>query len=418
MEKVLFLAHRIPYPPNKGDKIRSFHFLKHLARRYDIYLGAFVDDADDWRHEEKLRGWCREVNLVGLRPVIGKIRALLGLFSGQPLSVPYFFSRSMSTWVRRTIAECGIDHIVVYSSPMAQYVDADAYRGLCRVADLVDVDSEKWRMYSEHHRGLSRWIYRREARKLLDFERDVSRCFDSTVFVSKEEADLFRGLLHGRPGNVTHVSNGVDTAYFSPDETRSCPYSPDEGVLVFTGAMDYWANVDAVVWYANEIFPKILDQQPAARFYIVGARPAAAVRRLADRPGVHVTGAVEDVRPYVQHAKAAVAPLRVARGIQNKVLEAMAMAKPVVATPAAMEGIDPPVGYESLISDDPKQLAQASLKQLARPDVDLGVRGREFVLAGFSWDSTLQALDELMAAAAESRTLASGISEFDREAQQ
>ncbi len=339
MEELLFLAHRIPYPPNKGDKVRSFHILKALSARYRVRLGAFVDDPADLVHADKLARYCEEVRLLRLRPVFARLRSLSALASGRALTLPYFGDRAMAAWVRARLAPGTVRRVLVFSSAMAQYVEGGG-AALRRVVDLVDVDSDKWRQYAERAHGPMRAVYRREARRLLAYERRIAAAFDAAVLVSGAEADLFRRLAPEAAGRVHAIENGVDARYFAPERDYPDPYGTGGPVLAFTGAMDYRANVDAVVWFATEVFAALRARVPGVRFFIVGARPAEAVRRLAQRPGVHVTGSVADIRPYLAHAALAVAPLRIARGIQNKVLEAMAMARPIVASPEALDGID------------------------------------------------------------------------------
>lgn len=397
VKQLLFLAHRIPYPPNKGDKIRSFNLLKQLAKDYRVYLGAFVDDADDWRHESALQEICEEVCLVNLRPSFRKLRSLSGLITREPLSLPYYRDGRMQAWVDQKLGHDKIHQLFVYSSTMAQYVQNINDHELHRVIDFVDVDSEKWRHYAQHHPWPLSWIYRREGEKLFNYERKVAAEFDASLFVTPEEAALFRRLAPEVAERVTDMGNGVDTDYFSHWEAYPNPYPVGERVLVFTGAMDYWANGDAVNWFVREVFASIKAQVPYARFYIVGTRPTEAVQRLATVEGVQVTGAVKDIRPYLAHACAAVAPLRVARGLQNKVLEAMAMARPVLATPAAMEGIRSDSKLMELVSDDPSVLVQRAIAFLKDEESsEYGKLGRDMVSRYYNWHEHLKQLENLL----------------------
>lgn len=398
MTALLYLAHRIPYPPNKGDKIRSFNFLKHLGQDYQVYLGAFIDDPRDWRYKEALQELCSEVFLVGMKPVFRKIRSLTGMFSGEALTLPYYRHRAMQVWVNETIKRQSIDRALIYSSAMAQYVMRpgadDRTRRLHKIVDFVDVDSEKWRQYSDRHRWPMSWIYSREGKKLLDYDRRVASDFDISIFVTHEEAELFRSLAPEAAAHITHLNNGVDTEYFSPDQAYPNPYAAGDHVLVFTGAMDYWANVDAVTWFANEVMPRVRERVPAAKFYIVGSRPTDTVYRLGALPGVHVTGAVRDIRPYLAHAAAAVAPLRIARGVQNKVLEAMAMARAVVVTPQGFDGIVGQADSEAIIAETANDFATAVIKLLGDPDkaAQLGQVARKHIERTYAWENNLQAL--------------------------
>lgn len=397
MKRLLFLAHRIPFPPDKGDKIRSFNILRHLSTRFEVSVGAFVDDPSDWNHAGRLREICRDVELVGINPRWRKVCALNSLVSGESLSVPYYRSRRMSAWVRTKLLTEGIRYAFAFSSTMAQYILGGEYSGVRRVLDMVDVDSEKWRQYGTRHRFPMNWLYAREARTLMAFEARAAAECDATLLVTEQEADLFRRQAPRVAPKVVAVPNGVDTDYFQPGPDFPNPYKKASRVLVFTGAMDYWANADAVEWFADAVFPMVRKAVPEAEFYIVGARPIDRVKALSSRPGVVVTGAVDDVRPYLHHAAAAVAPLRVARGIQNKVLEAFAMAKPVLATPAAMEGIEPGEALIGLVEEDPGRLAELAVKVLRDPKyIEAGLRGREFVQDRFGWQRSFALLDEIL----------------------
>jgi sugar transferase (PEP-CTERM/EpsH1 system associated) len=387
--RLLFLAHRIPYPPNKGDKIRAYHLLSELARHYRVHLGTFVDAEQDVAGVEPLRGLCEEVEAVRLRPSLVRVASARGLLTGEPLTVPYYRSRRLARWVAARLGDGDIGRALVYSSGPAAYLLGERYARLRRVIDFVDVDSDKWAQYAEGAAWPMRAVYQREARRLLAFERRVAREFDAGVFVSAAEAALFRRLCPEAAGRIWHASNGVDAGRFDPALALPDPYPPGERALVFTGAMDYWPNVDAVCWFANEVLPRVLAARPDVALYVVGANPTEAVRRLAARPGCRVTGQVADVRPYLRHAAAAVAPLRIARGIQNKVLEAMAMARPTVVTPAALEGIAAEPGAEVLLGESPADLASQVLAALADSARHIGERARRRVLADFDWATHL-----------------------------
>ena len=395
MEALLFLVHRIPYPPTKGDKIRSYHILKHLARSYRIHLGAFVDDPADWRYKARLEAMCASVCLLPLRPLQAKLRSLSGLAGNSALSLPYFRKQKMQRWIDSTLMRDDVRRLFVYSSPMAQYVMGKKYASIRRIVDFVDVDSDKWRQYAQRKSWPLSWLYRREGERLLGFESRVARTFDASIFVSAAEADLFRRLAPEAAERVFFMDNGVDFTYFSPEREYQNPYKDQSDVLVFTGAMDYWANIDAVRWFALEVFPQVRQSIPSARFVIAGSRPTRDVLQLASLPGVSVTGAVVDIRPYLAHASAAVAPLRIARGVQNKVLEAMAMAKPVLATPSAVEGIeyDNPVGLQ--VSDSGHQLAEMAIRLLQQDRLQPIRASREWVCQRYDWDINLGRMHEL-----------------------
>ena len=391
MENLLLLVHRIPYPPNKGDKIRSYHLLKHLAQHYRVHMATFVDDADDWQHVPKVEALCASSHFARLDPLASKLRSLGALLKGRALSFDYYRNAGLQDWVDNAMASHQIGRVVVFSSPMAQY--AEQYPQARRVVDFCDIDSDKWRQYALQKSWPMSWVYRREADTLLTYERHVAASTDAALFVSDAEAALFRTMAPESGAKIGYFNNGVDTEYFSPERFYERPFGAGERALVFTGAMDYWPNIDAVQWFAAEVFPQLLALDPMLRFYIVGARPAPAVQALAAHPGVIVTGTVPDVRPYIHHADICVAPLRIARGIQNKVLEAMAMARPVVVSPQALEGIDAVPGRELLLADGAAALATTITGLLAQPDASIGAAARAKVESQYSWPSNLARIE-------------------------
>ncbi|SLN69070.1 TIGR03087 family PEP-CTERM/XrtA system glycosyltransferase [Oceanibacterium hippocampi] len=398
MADLLFISHRVPYPPDKGDKIRSWHFLKRLATRYRVHLAAFVDDPADFQHEATLREVCHSVGLVPLHPTWAKVRSLQAFPAGEPLTVPYFRDARLARFVDRIGAEFSPGHVFAFSSGVAAYAMNGRFAGARKVLDMVDVDSDKWRQYADRHSGLMRWVYRREARQLLAFEKRASAAFDATILVSEAEAELYRGLAPEAASDTFAIENGVDAEFFDPAIAQDDPYGGNgAGTMVFTGAMDYWPNVDAVVWFAEEVFPGIRAARPDAAFCIVGGKPAKEVQALAERPGISVTGRVPDVRPYIAHAGLVVAPLRVARGVQNKVLEGMAMAKTVLASPMALEGIDAEAGRELRVADAAPDFAAAALDAMENPDPAMGEKARRRVVECYSWEAGFGRLQSLIA---------------------
>jgi sugar transferase (PEP-CTERM/EpsH1 system associated) len=397
MANVLFLVHRLPYPPNKGDKVRSFHHLQHLAARHRVFLGTFIDDPDDERHLPAVRALCADVHAPRLNPLRARLASLTGLLGAQALTLRYYRQASMTRWVNAVMAHQAIDCTQVFSSAMAQY--ALPGRGPL-LADLVDVDSAKWTAYAPRHRWPLSALYRREGRTLLACERELAARADHTFLATEKEAALFRGLAPESADRVSELGNGVDADYFRPQAGCAAPFAADEVPIVFTGAMDYWPNIDAVCWFAGEMLPRLRARHPTLRFHIVGRSPAPAVRALAGA-AVQVSGTVPDVRPYLQHAAVVVAPLRLARGIQNKVLEAMAMARPVVAATACVEAISATAGRHLLAAGDDDAFVGAIEGLLDDPAraAAIGQAGRAQVLAAYGWEARLRVLDEHLAAA-------------------
>jgi len=392
---LLYLVHRLPYPPNKGDKVRSFNLLKHLARQHRIHLGSFIDDPADEAYLDDVRGYCVDMHIARLSPRLAKLRSLSGLLSGEALSLPYYRNGGLRAWVAQTCANVPIDTAVIFSSVMADYIP-DMAR-LPTLVDFVDMDSAKWRQYAGTHRWPLSWLYRREGERLLAFERAVAARARHSFFVTDAECELFRSAAPECAGRVESMCNGVDAEFFSPDHAFASPYREDETPVVFTGAMDYWPNVDAAVWFAGEVLPRLRQRYPTVRFYIVGRSPDPTVQALAGE-GVVVTGTVDDVRPYLAHAAVVVAPLRIARGIQNKVLEAMAMARPVVASAACAGPIAATVGEELLVADsadDYLDRIETLLANRLRADT-MGHAARRRVVASYSWDAHLGLIDRYL----------------------
>lgn len=394
---LLFLCHRIPYPPNKGDKIRSFHLLHHLSLHFDIYLATFVDDPQDWPWVPEVEKFCVDSLFLELRPTVARVRSLSGLVTGKVLSLPYYHNEEMHRWIRERVEAHAILHLLVFSAAMAQYVLDPGLGFERKVIDFVDVDSDKWQQYAQQKRWPMSWIYRREGELLLEFEREIARQFDAGLFVSSSEAAIFKGLAPESAHKVGFYNNGVNTGYFAPDAALPNPYTECERVLVFTGAMDYWPNIDAVTWFAREVFPGIRATNPDLHFYIVGSSPASAVTQLARLPGVTVTGRVEDVRPYLQHALAAVAPMRIARGVQNKVLEAMAMEKPVIVSSKGLEGIDAVHGEHVLLADTTQDYLACLQQVVSGGQEEMGQRARQRISVHFNWDENLPEVVYLLA---------------------
>lgn len=394
---LLLLVHRIPYPPNKGDKIRSFHLLKALSERYQVHLGCFYDDDFDRQYISTLAQWCETVCCLKLSKWQAMLTGLTGFIRAKAITLPYYYQRQMAAWVTQTQARYDIQKVLVYSSSMAQYADGAIFADLTRVIDFVDIDSDKWRQYAAKSSGIKKWFYQREARLLQQYELAICQRFDRSLFVSEDEASAFRQLLGpALQAKVLSLLNGVDTDYFSPDAPTTAPEpSLPENFIVFTGAMDYWANVDAVCWFCQHVWPVLRRHQPQLQFWIVGGNPTADVQALSQQSGVVVTGRVADVRPYLAAARFAIAPMLIARGIQNKVLEAMAMNKAVVCSSMAMEGINAPLNANAIVADGVEQFSKACLQLLA---VKPAPTNRQWILEHFTWPHTLAALPQLIEA--------------------
>lgn len=399
---ILYIAHRIPYPPNKGDKIRSFNEIKYLAREHSLYLAFLVDDERDLDYLDELKKFCVDLDYEVIETRWQKFKSLPYLFSDKPLSVPYFYSGKLQGAIDKRLHGTTIDAVIGFSSPMAEYIfRSDSYRsgqlgGTKLIMDFVDVDSDKWRMYAGFSRFPYSSVYRREWRRLQEYEKRVGEAFDWSVFVSEKEVELFSSFCS--KARARAIPNGVDTVYFAPTDKTGTTDSTGNTVL-FLGAMDYFPNEDAVVFFVEEIWPLVKQELVAAQFFIVGSKPGKRVLALADSDSqVTVTGYVTDVRPYLAMADVFVAPFRIARGVQNKVLEAMAAGVPVVASPEAVQGLGDHHGVIS-VADGPRMFARAIIESVKNEDERQAKINsmRRHIAEHYCWNRNLKEISDILA---------------------
>ena len=397
MPEILFLVHRAPWPPDRGDRIRSWHMFEALAKLAPVHVAALADNEQDAAiARDKMAPLCKSL-AIEVRNVSRPVALAQAVLRGEPVSNRLFKNAALAHHVDALIRGGFIIHIVGFSGQMAQYLPAD-FDGPV-LMDFVDVDSAKFATYAEQDRRQPlHWVHAREARVLGAYEAAVARHVDTSLFVSEAEAALFRQRSGLGSEKVRAVENGIDTARFDPALTFDAVGAGEGPLAVFTGQMDYRPNIDAVRWFAADILPLIRQRHPAARFAIVGRAPSDEVRALAKLPGVIVTGEVPDVRPWLAAADAVVAPLLLARGVQNKLLEAMAMARPVVASAAAAEGIDATAGEHLLVADDADSMAAAvgSLFEDRAAAAAMGQAARARMIARYGWDARLAPLGELL----------------------
>jgi polysaccharide biosynthesis protein PslH len=389
--KILFLCHRIPYPPDKGDKIRAFHELRAMAERHEVHLFTLADRPEDMACQEPLRQYCKSVTVALINPAAARLRALPYLFTQTALTLPYFHSAELAAAVGSSLRSRAYDRIFVYCSSMAQYLKGAT--DIPTVIDLVDVDSDKWSQYAGFSRFPFSAIYRREGRALQRYEREIASRSSSVVVTTEREAQLMRQITTSTAVHV--VPNGVDTNYFDPAAVMRERAVP---TVIFTGDMSYFPNQEAVRFFAREVLPLIRRSIEGARFLIVGRNPGKRVMELQKIHGVEVTGFVPDVRTYLAKAHVAVAPFTIAAGIQNKILEAMAFGLPVVATSRTRRGLSPEVADLVATGDSAQELCAETVAFLKDHQLaaSRGAEGRQRVKAVYRWEASLHHLLQLV----------------------
>ena len=403
--EILYVAHRIPYPPNKGDKIRSFNEIRYLSRQFVIDLVCLADDSGDISHVPALKKYCRRVVVFPLKPLIGKVKGLFSLMVGRSISEGYFYHLGMAARIKHLLKRHSYRAVLCFSSPMARYFESMkvfSAENPKLIMDFCDLDSDKWKQYALTAAFPLNWIYQMEARRLLAFEKKINRWFEASVFVSDKEGILFKTLF-SEARNVVPIPNGVDVDYFNPDICKNFKDTEflnfNRGLtLMFAGVMDYHANVDGILWFCDSVFPRIRKKMPGTRLIIAGSNPAPVILRLGEQKDIVVTGFVPDMRLWYCRADVCIVPLRIARGVQNKVLEAMAMEKSVVATSQALQGISVIPGRHLMVADKPEVFAQAVMDLLndsARAG-DLGIEARKFVISAHAWDYHMAQFSSLL----------------------
>lgn len=395
--KILFLTHRIPYPPDKGDKIRAYHVLKHLTGKHEVHLACMIDNKRDLRAAEELRSLVARLICVPLQPSRQRLTMLQAWFTGKPLTVHYFYSNALRSQLQALARSLNFDVLYVYSSNVAENV-CDLKFPL-RIIDFCDLDSEKFKQYAANSRPPYSWLYRMEGARLAAYEKHVAAHFDHVIFIGPQEKLLFE--RNGFHEKLVLMSNGVDFDRYYGHELPEHQPSPPAGkpYVLFTGAMDYIPNIDAAFWLAREIFPNLKVIVPELQFYIAGSNPVRKIRKLHDpKGGVFVTGYLDDLRPYIKSARVFVAPMRIARGMQTKVLEAMACGVPVVTSPASARGIGAKPGTELLVAETAPEYVQktAFLLSNERYRERLRKQAFRFLQKNFRWEQNLSVLDNLL----------------------
>lgn len=355
--KILFVCHRLPFPPNRGGKIRPFNMIQHLSRKHEVVVASLAESQSEIEQGVGITQYCSQLIAELVPPAQRWLQAVRALPTPMPSSVAYFWSPTLKRRVREVLSMRPFDAVWVHCAFVARYVED--WRDGLRVLDYGDLDSWKWEEYSNQRAFPLRLGYAIEAKKMRRYERNLASQFDQCAVTTEGELEDFLSLGVETPCRV--IPNGVDSNYFSLSGRRISRQS----VVVFLGRMDYYPNVDGILYFVQDILPLIQKQRRDVELRIVGSNPTLKIRALAKHPGIVVTGHVQDVRPHMADASVAIAPLRVARGTQNKILECMAMGIPVVATPVAAKGILASPGKHLLVAPDSGAFADSVLSLLS-----------------------------------------------------
>jgi sugar transferase (PEP-CTERM/EpsH1 system associated) len=391
--RLLYVTHRVPYPPDKGDRLRCYHILRYLSVRAEVHLACLADEAVHPDAQAVLSSLCAQVAIVPVRRTRW-LRALWSLATGGTISEGAFHVPKLSAILRTWAEQIAFDGTLASSSSVAPYLMSPWLRSVPAVIDLMDVDSQKWLDYANASTPLLSWIYRLEGTRLRRFEQRLGQWARALLLVARAETDLCQHVCPHGP--VHTVTNGVDLDYFTPTNGSS---REEPGRCVFVGAMDYKPNVDGAVWFCKEVWPALRQRWPEARLAIVGRNPVSEVKALASVPGVEVVGTVPDIRPEIERASVNLVPLQIARGVQNKVLEGLAMRKATVIAPAPMNGLEVQEGTHLLVARTPTEWVEHLSRLFIDPGRrrELGQAGRAFVEEHHRWNRTLAPLSQLLA---------------------
>lgn len=394
---ILIIAHRVPFPPNKGEKIRTFHQLTHLLDNgHTLLVCVPITEINDVNH---LINLTNKYDIESSHTILKTkaLRLIQGIIKNAPLSVANFYSKKLQTNIDKILTTRNIDAIICTSSSMAEYIfKSTGFNQLLKkpklLMDFMDIDSDKWRQYAKTAKLPLRWVYLREARLLSKYEKRIQNKFDACFLISEAEVQLFT-RVHNSNKNVHILGNGIDTGFFTPPAT---PPENKHPVFLFTGVMDYKPNIDAVIWFVDHAWQNIIDLYPDARFIIAGMNPTSKILLLANRTGVEITGFVDDILPFYHQSDFFVAPLRIARGVQNKVLQAFACGLPVISTSMGAEGIDCTDRIDIHLADSAEEFLQGIKHLINDTQYKNSIRDKAIKLVRnqYSWKGKLKKLDQ------------------------
>jgi polysaccharide biosynthesis protein PslH len=387
--RVLYLCHRFPYPPRRGGKIRPFNVVRHLSERHEVTVCSLARSSAEAAEANGIAPYCARYFVEQVRAPVQTLRMIARLPTPTPSSLGFFYSTRLARRVSALLTHERFDLIFVHCSSVAQYVAR--HSGTPKILDFGDMDSQKWFEYARFKPFPLNLGYRLEGMKMLAEEKRLARRFDLCTVTTRGEWETLAG--YGTDTPTDWFPNGVDSEYFAPSGERY-----DADAISFIGRMDYYANQECMFDFCANTLPRLRGHRPNLRLMIVGADPSPAVRRLGDLPGVTVTGSVPDVRPYLQRSALMVAPLNIARGTQNKILEAMAMGVPVVTSAAAASGVDANAAEHFLVARTPVEYESAIMSILARSDerARLARAGRDRMRSHHDWSRSMRRLDGIV----------------------
>jgi hypothetical protein len=387
--RILYVCHRFPYPPKRGGKIRPFNMIRHLAQSHEVVVCSLARSREEAEEGAGIAPYCAEFHVATVDDRMQTLRMIATLPTPITASAAYFHSTRLARTIRRLLGERRFDLIFVHCSSVAHYVAH--VRDVPKILDFGDMDSQKWFEYANYKPFPLSLGYRWEGWRLQAEERRLARKFDFCTATTRAEWETLTSYGVDTPSDW--FPNGVDAQVFTPSPE---PYDPD--AICFIGRMDYYPNQHGMFWFCERVLPLLRERRPGVKLAIVGADPPPAVRKLGELPGVTVTGSVPKVQPYATRSALTVAPLAIARGTQNKILEAMAMGVPVVASRVAAGGVDAVAGEHLLVADTPEQYRDAILRVLEDPAerARLAVAGRARVLSHHAWSSSMKRLDAII----------------------
>lgn len=395
--KILYVCHRFPFPPKRGGKIRPFNMIKHLSQHHEVTVASIVRSTDEAVEGQGISEHCASFEMARVQDSVQAVRMVARLPSTTPSSFGYFYSSDLNRRIQKLVTSKRFDLIFVHCSSVAPYVSA--IRDIPKILDFGDMDSQKWLEYARYKAFPLSFGYWLEGRKLEREERRLARCFDMCTATTRAEWETLESYQTGVA--TDWFPNGVDTSYFSPGDE-----SYDIDTISFVGRMDYYPNQECMFKFCENTLPLLKKRRPQVKLLIVGADPSPAVRKLGEIPGVTVTGSVKDVRPFVRKSAAMIAPLNIARGTQNKILEAMAMGVPVISSRIAAAGVDAIHGEHLLVATTPQEYASALLTILDDKEerIRLSEAGRARMLSHHAWPRSMERLDRIISRCMEYRS--------------